>query len=419
MGLIKAFRGAVSSTLADQWKEYIYCDSLNPEILAAKGHTKTGFFGSNKKKSSNVISDGSKIVVNEGQAMLIVENGRVVDVSTEPGGFIFQSGTEPSVFCEGFENIRSTFDTMIERFGYGGQAANDQRVYYVNLKEIMNNKVGVGEVPFRDSEFGFTIKLKGYGTYSFRIADPVAFFTNVCANVQETFPRLAIQEQLRTEMQQAMQPALGRVAQQGIPYDQITLHTKEIVEALNQELQESWYRLRGIELVSAAIASLRPDEESASKINQFQESRVYTNASMMGARLGTAQAEAMEKAAGNTAGAFAGYMGVGMAQSAGGMNAGDLYRMGQQQAAQSQMGAGNPAVQNQTGAGNQAAQQGWTCPACGTVNQGKFCMECGAKKPAGAFVYKCDKCGWVPQDPAHPPKFCPECGDRFDEGDIV
>lgn len=413
MGLIKAFRGAVSSTLADQWKEYIYCDSLNSEILAAKGHTKAGIFSGNKKKSSNVISDGSKIVVNDGQAMLVVENGRIVDVSTEPGGFIFQTGTEPSVFCEGFENIRSAFDTMLERFGYGGQAANDQRVYYVNLKEIMNNKVGVGDVPFRDSEFGFTVKLKGYGTYSYRIADPVVFFANVCANVKETFPRLAIQEQMRTEMQQAIQPALGRVALQGVAYDQITLYTKEIVEALKQELAEQWMNLRGIELVSIAIASLRPDEESANKINQFQESRVYTNASMMGARLGSAQANAMEKAAGNPAGAFSGYMGMGMAQNAGGMNAGELYRMGQQQAAQGQGPQGQGVMPGQ------GPQQGWNCPSCGTLNQGKFCMECGAKKPAGALLYRCDKCGWTPEDPTHPPKFCPECGDRFDEGDVV
>ena len=426
MGLIRAFRGAVSTTLADQWKEYIYCDALSQEILVAKGRTKAGFFSSNRKRSENIISDGSKIAVNEGQAMLIVENGRVLDVCTEPGGFVFESGTEPSLFCEGSEGVRATFQTMAERFGYGGQPANDQRVYYVNLKEIMDNKVGIGDVPFRDSEFGFTIKLKGYGTYTFRIADPLLFFTNVCANVKDTFPKLAISEQLRTEVQQAMQPALGRVAMRGIPYDQITLYMKDIVTELNTELCGQWMKLRGMEMTSMSLASLRPDEESAKKINQFQESRVYTNAGMMGARLGTAQANAMETAAGNTAGAFSGYVGMGMAQQAGGMNPSELYRMGQmQQNAQGQQPqgmaqpSGQPPQSAAQNAQGQKPQEGWTCSACGTLNRGKFCMECGAKKPSGAPLYQCDKCGWQPEDPMHPPKFCPECGDRFDENDRI
>jgi len=431
MGLIKAGLSAIGTTLADQWKEYIYCDAMDQNVLLEKGAVRITGGSSNTKRNENIISDGSRVAVNEGQCMLIVENGKVVDFSAEPGAYEYRTGTEPSMLDSGWKGLKESFKKVGKRFTYGGQPENDQRVYYVNIKEITGNKVGVGDVPFRDSEFGFTMMLKGYGTYSYRITDPIMFYTNLAGNVEDRFTRNRIDEQLKTEVQHNLQPALGKIAQKGIPYDQLPLYTKEIAEVLNEELTRDWRELRGISVVSVALASITPDAESAKKIAQFQESRVYTNAQMMGARLGTAQASAMENAAANEAGAMTGFLGMGFAQNAGGTSAGEFYKMGgnpppaaPSKTAESVDGWDCPCgAKGNTGkfcaeCGAKPPQTGWKCPSCGSVNKGRFCPECGAKKPADAPLYQCDKCGWQPADPAKPPKFCPECGDPFDDGDI-
>jgi membrane protease subunit (stomatin/prohibitin family) len=301
----------------------------------------------------------------------------------------------------------------LDRFTFGGQAGNDQRVYYINAKEIMNNKIGIGNLPFRDSEFHFTIKLRGFGTYSYKITNPVLFFQNVCGASAEVFRKEEIDQQLRAELQAAMQPAIGRVALKGIAYDQLPLYVKEIANELNEEMSGEWRDKRGIEICTFALSSIQPDEESAKKIGQFQESRVYTDPGMLGARMGTAQANAMETAAGNSAGAINGFMGMNFAAQAGGNAAADLLSMGQQKQAQSaQQSAVQPA--------RQAASKDWFCPECGQKCSGNFCPACGTKRPASVTaVYQCSKCGWKPEDPTKPPKFCPNCGDRFDDADLV
>ncbi len=389
MGLIKAFGGAARTTLADQWKEFIYCDAMSADVLMQKGQARIGEKSSNTKRSENIISDGSKVAVNEGQCMLIVENGRIVDFCAEPGEYLYQTGTEPSMLDSGWHGLKESFKKVGKRFTFGGQPENDQRVYYINTKEIMGNKVGVGEVPFRDSEFGFTIMLKGYGTYSYRITDPIMFYVNVCGNVQDTFRRSQIDEQLKTEVQHNLQPALGKIALKGIAYDQLPLYTNEIADQLNQELTEDWVQNRGISVVAVALASITPDAESAKKIAQFQESRVYTNTRMMGARLGGAQANAMENASKNDAGAMTGFMGLGMAQQAGGANVASFFENSLEPAP--------------------AAANGWSCPACGSKNTGNFCQNCGAKKPEGGETWTC-ACGTASQG-----KFCPNCGAKKPE----
>lgn len=427
MGLIKAGLGALNSTLADQWKEYIYCDAMDADTLLAKGKARIGSRSSNTKRDENIITNGSKIAVNEGQFMMIVENGKVVDFSGEAGAFIYQSDTEPSLFEGGWKGLKESFKKVGKRFTYGGQPENDQRVYFVNTKEIMDNKVGIGDVPFRDSEFGFTMMIKGYGTYSYRITDPIMFYTNVCANVSDSFQRSAIDGQLKTEVQQSLQPALGKIALKGIPYDQLPLFTKEIADQVNEELTEDWVQLRGISLVSVALASITPDEESAKKIAQFQESRVYTNPAMMGARLGGAQATAMEKAAENDAGAMTGFFGMGMAQNTGGMKANELFQMAADQSAKAPSGKPEEGQEWVCSCGTKNPFQSkfcsqcgtkrpqpekWICPNCSTENEGKFCTECGTKKPEAPAVKKCKNCGFeLPADSDS--KFCPECGTPF------
>ena len=390
MGLIRAAAGALGGTLADQWKEFFYCDAMDKDILVKRGRKRTSFRSANTKGNDNVISNGSGIAVADGQCMLIVEQGKVVEVCAEPGEFTYDSSTEPSIFTGNLgDSIKETFKIVGKRFTYGGDTAKDQRVYYINTKEIMGNKVGVGEVPFRDSEFGFTIMLKGYGTYSYRITDPIMFYVNVCGNVQDTFRRSQIDEQLKTEVQHNLQPALGKIALKGIAYDQLPLYTNEIADQLNQELTEDWVQNRGISVVSVALASITPDAESAKKIAQFQESRVYTNTRMMGARLGGAQANALENAAKNDAGAMTGFMGLGMAQQAGGANVASFFENSPEPAA--------------------AAANGWSCPACGSKNTGNFCQNCGAKKPENGGTWTC-ACGTASQG-----KFCPNCGAKKPE----
>lgn len=432
MGLIKAISGGIGGTLADQWKEFIYCDALPADVLVQKGQKRITGRSSNTKGEENIITDGSRVAVNEGQVMLIVENGKIVDFCAEAGEYTYRTGTEPSMLDSGWKGLRESFREVGKRFTFGGQAEHDQRVYYVNTKEIMNNKIGFGEVPFRDSEFGFTVMLRGYGNYSYRITNPIMFYTNVCANVTDRFTRGEIDEQLKSEVQHNLQPALGRVAQRGIAYDQITLYTDDIAQGINAGLGQEWVEHRGISVVSIAFASITPDEESSQKIAQFQESRVYSNAQMLGARLGTAQATAMERAAENDAGAMTGFMGLGFAQQAGGANAASLLQMGQESQPQGPAAAAAPGTWScsacgatgqhskfcsECGAARPLEASGWKCASCGALNKGKFCSECGAKKPEGALLYRCDKCGWEPDDPAKPPKFCPECGDAFDEGD--
>lgn len=428
MGLIKAIGGAFGGVLADQWVDYIKCDALSMDVLAAKGHKFVGSRSSNTKGSENVITDGSRVDVAEGQCMLIVENGKVVDFSAEPGQYLYQTGTQPSMLSGGFKGLAKSFSEVGKRFTAGGQELATQQVYYINTKEIMGNKWGVGEVPFRDSEFQFSMKLSAYGEYSYHITDPLMFYANVCGNVTESFIRSKIDSQLKAELQSAMQPALGRVALRRIPYDQLPLFTTEICEELNKELTDSWSAKRGLSIVALGMASVKPDAESAAKIAEFQETRVHTDVNMAAARTVTARARAMENAASNEAGAMTGFLGMGFAQQAGnGAGVNELFEMGREQAEKKpdQTSGGWTCACGKTGntgkfcseCGKPKPADGWTC-SCGTVNKGRFCTECGKPKPAGELLYRCDKCGWEPEDPKNPPKYCPQCGDPFGDEDI-
>ena len=289
-----------------------------------------------------------------------------------------------------------TFEGLKARFAFGGQAVNDQRVYFVNIKEIMNNRFGFGNVPYRDAEFNMTILLKGYGVYSFKITDPLLFYTNVCGNVSESFTKQQVETQLKAEMQNAMLPVLGQLANEGVHYDQMSLKTEQLVRILQGQLSETWKRERGIEVQTVAFSNILPDDESMDKIRDMQESRVYsTNKSMLGARVGAAQANAMEAAAENPSGAVNGFMGMNMAQQAGGVNVAELMKE-------------EKPVQPQPTAPTQGADT-WTC-SCGMVNHMAFCPQCGSKRPEKK---SCKSCGFeIPADMAGF-KFCPNCGQQL------
>ena len=435
MGLIRAAKGAVGGVLADQWKEFFYCEAMPKEVLLTKGQKRITSRSSNTSGNDNIISNGSGIAVADGQCMIIVDQGKIVEVCAEPGEFTYDSSSEPSIFTGNLkDSIKETFKIVGRRFTYGGDTGKDQRVYYFNTKEILDNKFGTpNPIPFRvvDARIRFDLDLsvRCSGVYSYRIADPLLFYTNVCGNVPREYKRDEIDAQLKTEFISALQPAFGELSELQIRPNQLVTHTAELEAALNNALSEKWGEMRGLEVVSVALGSVTLPEEDQERLRKAQEAAVYTDPSMGAAVTTVAAAEAMKKAAENPNGAMTGFMGMGMAMNAGG-SAANLYAMGAQQQANNPSAPAAPAAGSwkcscgATATGNFCTEcgakkpaDGWTC-ACGAVNKGKFCSQCGAKKPAEAPLYKCDKCGWEPEDPANPPKFCPECGDPFDDKDI-
>ena len=440
MGLIKAALGAAGGVLGDQWKEYFYCEALPENVLAAKGRKKLSGRSSNRNGEDNVISGGSVIAVADGQCMLIVEQGKIVEVCAEPGEFVYDASTEPSIFAGNLgDSIGAVFSNIGKRFTFGGEAPVDQRVYYFNTKEIVGNKYGTpSPVPFRvvDRNIGLDvdISIRCFGEYSYRISNPLLFYTNICGNVTSEYTRDKIEGQLKTELLTALQPAFAKISDMGIRYSSLPGHTMELAQALNEVLSPKWRDLRGLEIVSIGVSSVKASEEDEKMIKELQRNAAFRDPTMAAAHLVGAQAAAMQSAAANeNAGPAMAFMGMNMAANAGGVNAQNLYQMGvQQQTAhpvQTPAAAANAWICPSCGAsaagkfcpecGTKKPESGtWTC-SCGAVNKGRFCSECGAKKPAGIPQYKCDKCGWEPEDPTHPPRFCPECGDPFDNGDKI
>ena len=480
MGLIKAGIGALGGTLADQWKEFFYCEALPNDVLMRKGQKQTTRRSSNTKGNDNIISNGSGIAVADGQCMIIVEQGKVVEVCAEPGEFTYDSSTEPSIFAGSLgKSILDTFKTVGKRFAYGGDTGKDQRVYYFNTKEILNNKFGTAnpiifEVTNKRINITRTVQVRCNGVYTYVISDPLLFYTRLCGNVESEFTRDMIDDQLKSEFVDALQPAFGALAEQELRPAQIPSKVKELKNAMNEELKQEWIETRGISIAKISLNPITLTEEDMKKINALEDAaNVGQNAFMMAGRMTDSTADTMQIAAGNPAGAMTGFMGmgmVGMGQGGGFGAAQNMYNAAvmQQQvqreaeealrkqnaSAQTpaeggwkcscgatatgkfcpECGSKKPEPQQanswkckcgatatgkfcpECGSKKPADAEGWTC-SCGAVNKGKFCAECGAKKPEGAPLYRCDKCGWQPEDPHNPPKFCPECGDIFDDND--
>ena len=486
MGLIKAAAGALGGVLADQWKEFFYCDALPNDVLMRKGQKQISGRSSNTKGNDNIISNGSGIAVADGQCMIIVEQGRIVEVCAEPGEFTYNNSTEPSIFSGKFgDSLKDSFKTFGKRFTYGGDTAKDQRVYYFNTKEILDNKFGTAnpiifEVVNKRINMSRTVQVRCNGVYTYIITDPLLFYTRLCGNVADEFTRDQIDAQLKTEFVDALQPAFGALAEQELRPAQIPAKANELKAAMNEALKQEWIENRGISVGKIALNPITLTDTDMKKINEMEDAAsVGSNAFMLAGRMTNATADTMQTAAGNSAGAMTGFMGmgmVGMGQAGGFGAAQNLFAMGQQQAAQQQAAQQQMAQQQPTvlqtqappqntadqwtcrcgatasgkfcpecgtkkpepvqanawkctcgatvtgkfcpecGSPKPAEQEGWTCT-CGAVNKGKFCPNCGAKKPEGAPLYRCDKCGWQPEDPHNPPKFCPECGDTFDDND--
>ena len=456
MGLIRAAISAVGGTMADQWKEFFICESLDVDVLAVKGQKRIGSRSANKKGSDNLITSGSGIAVADGQCALIVEQGKIVEVCAEPGEYTYDASTEPTIFSGNLgSSLDQVFDVIGKRFTYGGDTGKDQRIYYINTKELIDNKFGTpNPVPFRvvDRNIGLDVDVavRGSVVYSYRISNPLLFYANVCGNIEQEYRREELDHQLKTEFISALQPAFAKISDLEIRPNALPGHVTELCDAMNEALTGKWANTRGITVVSVAIGTIDLPKEDAEMIKQAQKTAILRDPMMAAATLTEAQAGAMKTAAGNSAGAMTGFMGMGMAAQNGGMNAQNLYQMGaemaQHNAGQNQQNVSSQPHMTAPGkggekeaagkwtcacgavnekewkfcqeCGKERPQEGWIC-SCGAENKGKFCTECGKPRPKGTPVYQCDKCGWKPEDPKNPPKFCPECGDPFDANDIV
>jgi membrane protease subunit (stomatin/prohibitin family) len=425
-GIFGAIGNSVSGVFADQWKEYFYCDSLREDVLLTKASKRTGAKSANRKGNDNIISNGSIVAVNEGQCMIIVDQGKVVEICAEPGEFIYDSSTEPSIFAGSLgASIIESFKTMGKRFTFGGDTAKDQRVYFFNTKEIPDNRFGTPQpIPFRiviNEQMGFkmTVDVRLNGTYSYRIVDPIKFYTVVSGNVEEDYTRDRIDATLKSELMTALQPAMAEVSAKHISYDQIPAYADDFAAILNEQMKSQWGK-RGIEVFSMNISTPSIPEEQRKKLAEIEDNVMLMNPNMGAARmiasqgtLMTNQGEAMKAAAANEAGAVHGMMGMHMIGGMGGMGgmnpmaspavnqAANLYQMGQQPHYQPPV-APVPTPQP-------ASSDSWTCQ-CGNVCQDMFCSKCGSKKPeqpAGGF---CTKCG---NQVAPDAMFCAKCGNKL------
>ncbi len=422
MGLLKAGVGAAGGVLADQWREYFYCEALDADTLVAKGEKRVGKRGSNTKGENNVISDGSIVAVADGQCMMIVENGAVVDVCAEPGEFVYDTGTEPSVFSGKLgDMVKKSFEQVGRRFTFGGDAGKDQRIYYFNTKEIVGNKYGTASpVPFRvvDEKIGLDVDItvRCNGEYSYKLVDPLMFYKNVCGNVESAYTRDLIDSQLKSELLTALQPAFARISEMGIRYSAVPAHTRELADALNEELSHEWKERRGIEIAAFGVNTISAPEDQEQMIRDLQKADVMANPAMAAANIASAQSDAMRTAAANPAGAAMGFMGMGMASGMGGMNAAQLFgqaSQAQQAPAQASQAQQAPAQTQPAGAaGGVAAGTGTAAGAagtcsCGAQNTGKFCGNCGSPKPEAAGPWFCTNCGTQ-----NTGNFCSGCGSK-------
>ena len=377
MGLIKSAFKSISSTLHDQWEEYITCDSLDNNTLVVKKTTENG-----------VISNKSRIQVSPGQVALIFDSGKILDATAEPGIYTFDSSTSPSLFAGDFGGM---FKEMWERFKYNGAPNKEQAVFYVNAKEIIDNKFGSSSpMAYPDPEYK-NIYIRYYGVYSFKISDPFAFVSNIAGNVSDKYTKEQLLEQANAEFVSALDVSLQSCASEGVVFSSLPSKQLLIAKHMNEALDETWKQLRGMEVISVAIEKITPDDESRQRIEKFDNASMYGRSEYAAGRMVDATATAMENAASNENGAGTGFMGLGMMNGAAGSMIGNPLEYVKQNEEKKVQ------VEN-------LKSTGTICPKCGSSENGNFCSKCGTKLEKEKF---CSNCGMKVTG-----NFCSNCGTK-------
>lgn len=396
MGLLRA--ATSTGAFRDQWLEYFSCDSMSNEELVKRA---TRITKGNNKGNPDIISNGSVISVNEGQVAIIVSNGKIAEFCAETGAFKWENSIEPSLFCGGFfKGLIDTFKKLGERFTFSGDTPNTQRVYYVNVKEIIGNKFGTSTpMAYDDPYYKTALYIRYFGQYSFKITDPLMFFASISGNVSDVYKRTTLEGMITDEFMTALDTSLSLCSNSGCKFSQLPQKQREIAKFMSDTLDDEWNERRGMKIVSVAISKVTPDDKSRERIETFDTNVMHSDPNAMTGGLAYAQMQAMQKAAENEGGAMMGFAGLGMAAGAmGGAQMGSTLI----NAAQKQKEAESKEAESKE---VKPSADEWKC-ACGTVVSGRFCPECGAKKPEEkkASSWKC-ACGTECNG-----KFCPECG---------
>ena len=423
MGIIRALKETVGGSFADQWLEVIEPEDMGDQTVMTRGIC-TGK-GSNKKGSRNVISNGSVIHVYEGQFMMLMDGGKIVDYSAEPGYFTVDNSSMPSMFGGNLDEvIRNSFD----RFRFGGTTPTAQKVYYLNLQEIKGIKFGTrNPINYFDNFYNAELFLRAHGTYSIKITDPIRFYVEAIPKNREQVEIKDINEQYLYEFLDALQSSINQMSADGVRISYVSSKSRELSKYMADTLDEDWRQNRGIEIQSVGIASVSYDEESQKLINMRNQGAMLGDPMVREGYVQGAFARGMEAAGKNPGGSTVGFMGMNMASQMGGTMASSMSAANVQQMQMNQ--AARQAEEEKKAKEKEATREkdSWICScghentgkfcsecgqprpvketwvcSCGHENTGKFCSECGAPRPAGEWVCSCGH--------KNTGKFCSECG---------
>ena len=373
MGLIKAITSSVSQTLGDQFKEFVTCPSIDSNVLIQRGIVNHG--KGNKNPSEGVISNGSAIVVPEGMAMMIIDNGEIKEFTATPGTFTYDTSSEPSIFTGKLgEGIKNTFKTIGKRFTYGGMPARDQRVYYVNLLVITGNKFGSPQPKkITDEKYGM-LEVTFFGEYAFQVKDPMRLVNTVIgANAKDTVTyEEVVGGQLKSKFIEKLTVAISSVMRnKKVSFGDMGLYGSDISSEMNTVLNDSFNELYGLEITDVAIADINLTDASMQRVNKIHDASIFSDKNLQSGLMARATAVAMKTAAGNDNGAMAGFMGMNMAGNVGANVMG---------AVNTSNGANNTQSSNSNTVSSTDNQKPKFCPNCGAAtNGGNFCTQCGTK----------------------------------------
>ena len=393
MGIIKAVGKAVRGGLADLWTETIEPDNMGERTVLTRGVKVRK--GQNTKGTDNFVSNGSLIRVYENQFMMLVDGGKIIDYTAEPGYYEVNNSSAPSMFNGEFGD---TLEEVFNRIKFGGESPREQRVYYLNLQEIKGIKFGTrNPIGYFDSFYNAELFLRAHGSYSIKITNPLQFYAEVLPKNKDRVDIEEIDEQYEFEFLTGLQSAINQMSADGIRIFHVTAKTRELSKYMSEILDQEWNQMRGMEIQSVGIASVSYDENSRKMIDLRNEGAMLSDPTIREGYVQGAMARGMEAAGSNANGAMAGFMGMGMGMN---MSGGMMGQASQTNLAQMQMQQAQTASQP-VNPQPVKPQNTWTC-GCGNVNTGKFCSECGSPAPAQEWTCSCGT--------RNTGKFCSECG---------